>query len=611
MKVYKGLLTGTAALALLFSMIFMGCESPTDGMPGRNGVSVPNNLTLVSDVSVVAPGGGATSSAVQYEFRAFFKDVDVSADAKTRWEVKGDGLYTNTTNSALYEDGHHKDTTIKGPLGADGVSNGAIQSARLAVSEFEESETLTISASHGGYTATKTVTLGARVLPGIGLTFDPLTSPESTTRILLDWQPGNRDSISTQPDFGYYFVYTVGEKAAMDVKRSDTIDAAKAVNVEEDIPVKNGDWITVYEVPQDALKNTTIHGYVNLQVHTTAKVVRGQENLYEPQIFFNSPTTAFDLETPDRGVTTIPLVSYADAPTILTGYDLWVIDPASWTAQDKDAVLKITSGVKALTGTEAELPTVGIWRLLAQHKETKAWWDIDTVEIRHNTYSKASEKKPEHNILKITVTGGKKLIEYTGISLNGIPFTEKPLSKWDIGKDANGIPNGNTSIELYLGDLDLNATGAPPAGNWEGEFVSGGGGGATVQIPYSHFAEGTAPVKADDPDVKVSWGIDSTIRGVVDVRGIKLDDDEVSVVQVVDRYKNVITTEHYNFEWYYVDGRDWKRVTQSADVPAHEFHPDGTEHEQAAKKYLGLKVRPKAGYSVHLDSEFVFGKFTD
>ena len=85
MKVYKGFLTGIAALALLFSMVFLGCETPT-GDPGPRGADVPNYLKIESDITVVAPG--STGNV----FKAIFNGDDVSHSTLTKWEVSGDGM---------------------------------------------------------------------------------------------------------------------------------------------------------------------------------------------------------------------------------------------------------------------------------------------------------------------------------------------------------------------------------------------------------------------------------------------------------------------------------------------------------------------------------------
>jgi hypothetical protein len=616
MKVYKQFLTGIAAIALLFSGL-SGCESPV-GDTGPRGLDVPNHLSIETDVSVVAPGGS------DHVFRAIFKGENVSSSVLTRWEISGDGLYANWSGPGTPVDGRSQFTYFT--YSTDYVT--------LNVAAGEQAETLMVTASHGGYSASAVLTLGAR-----GLEFIRLIpgSTDGTTRIdLHDLQGGSLQGTElTQPEFGYYFVYEKSDTPDRNVAKGKTLNAPKTVNEIEDIMVKNGDWINVYEVPQDELLNTKVHGYVSLQVHSSASeiykgltegellaknVIKDEEphnvlvpNLYEPLEYhtpsLTAPNTVLEIGNPGSGTTAPVSYGLTTYPVVFEGkYNAWAIDQASWEALEKDAALALPGSAVPISGATVTLPTVGEWQLVVQHTQSGAWWDIDTAKVVHNMYSKNWDKTLAQNVLTVTLSGGKKLIKYNGIAVNGIPFAGEPLSTW------NTDPlTGNTSVTLYLGDLDLTVSAAKPT-TPEQQFVAGTGSGVIVSIPADHFLSGTAPVIREDPDVQISWSEDSVIRGRVIVTGVKLDDDEKSYVEVRNDFTGATITEHFNFQWFYVNGTTWEPAPAraSADDPAYgqwfnSYTGGGTEKDL----YLGLKVTPQSGYVVSRDSEFVFGKFTD
>jgi hypothetical protein len=617
MKVYKRFITGIAAIALLFSGL-VGCETPT-GDPGPRGTDVPHLLVIESDTTVVAPGG------IGYEFKAIFKGIDnVSNDVLTKWEITGDGLYTNYTGPGTVANGKHDGTTFTG------VNASA---AIVEVSEYEQAETLQITASYGGYNASATVTMGARDLPFIRLKHVDAGVAgvhDATTRIDLyeSKTPGggspaltvaDERNISTQPAFGYYFVYEITDKEVTNVPANYQVNVQNTVNEEKDLLVKNGDWITVYEVPQDELLNTAVRGFVSLQVHSSVSDVIGTvppdtgrhdvyvPNIFEPVEFSSVPNTTVDMGNPGSGLTTSQITYGTNYPTIFgENYQAYAIDEATWLALDKDAPLPSSATGRPVSGPSVELPTVGKWELVVQHKASGAWWQIDDADVTHNSYAKAWEKTSAQNILRITLTGGKALKDYRGIAVNGIPFSGVPISTWSTAFiPGTTMPVGNTFVELYLGDMDMTAPAATPGLSPESQFVAGQGTGVIVSIPADHFIISTAPVSRQDPDIQVSWSVDSSIRGRVITTGIPkpLKDDDVSTVMVQNPYTRANITAFYNFEWFFVDGLKWESTGQTGST----YTGQGTE----AGKYLGLKVTAQSGFRVHGDSEFVFGAFSD
>jgi hypothetical protein len=620
MKVYNRFLTGIAALALVFSGL-SGCETPT-GDPGPRGADIPHYLSIESATTVVAPGGPDSANV----FHAIFKGGDVSSNLLTKWEVSGDGAYTTFAGPSIPIDGHHPGTTIR--PNPDLVVGGYI----LNVDKDEQAATLQITASHGGYSASFPLKLGARGLSYIRL--EPGSSDGYTKIVLYDGQSvgGNEATVLTQPKFGYYFVYTKTETEEKNVLKDQKLETMKTVNEAEEILVKNGDWITVYEVPQDELYNTSINGYVSLQVHSSASEIYAGiplpnplnevnnlnpqnvlvPNLYEPPEYHvasaTSPNSVLEIADPGVGTTSVVTQNLPAYPVVYQDkYNAWAFDQATYAAMNKDAPLVTTGGV-VIEGTSVTLPTVGTWTLVVQHRDSGAWWDIDTADVRHSQYSSPWEKQPAENILTVTISGGKKLTRYNGIAVNGIPFSNTALlSTWS--KDPI---SGNTSVRLFLGDLDLTAPAAQPT-TPDQQFVAGTGTGVMVSIPADHFADGTAPVTTRDTDVQIRWETDADIRGRIVTSGVKLDDDDRSVVRVVNPYTGASITEHYNFQWYFVEGTTWTPVTQKTSVEdpfgqwVNTYQPEGTE----AGKYLGLKVTGQSGYIVHGDKEFVFGVFTD
>jgi hypothetical protein len=625
MKVYKGFLTGIAALALLFSGL-SGCETPT-GDTGPRGADALNYLTIESDVTVVAPG--STGNV----FTAMFKGDDVSHNTLTKWEVSGDGMYANYPGPGTPIDGHHPDTDFARTGGImDYALGGGVM---LTVDAAEQAANLQVTATHGGYSASWQLTTGARGLEFIRL-IPGIT--DGTTKIDLH-QPDNgvQKTVLTQPDFGYYFVWEKSDAPALNVLKTKQVNVQNTVNEAEEILVKNGDWINIYEVPQNDLTNETVHGYVSLQVHASTSDVKpfpnplvseqidGEKhnilvpNLYEPAeyltMFLDTPTTntVLDIADPLTGTSAVVTRGANYAALFEGNYRAYAIDQVTWKSKTfkRDAAL-VTSGAVEVTGDLVNLPTVGEWHLVVQHIASGAWWEIDTATVKHTGYVKGWIKKPEENILTITVSGGKKLTDWQQIAVNGIPFTLKPEG-WD---DTYAKDYGYTTVTLLLGDLDMSAPAAGSVPNPETLFVSGSGGGVSVSIPASHFMIGTTPVspKTDD-DVQVIWGIDSTIRGRVVTGGVNPpDDDENSWVQVIDTFTGADISSHYTFRWYYVSGKDWTDAPEytgegSYGQQGSTYH--GGNVESAAKKYLGLKVIPQSGYAVRTDSEFVFGAFID
>jgi hypothetical protein len=610
MKVYNRFLTGIAALALVFSGL-SGCESPV-GDPGPRGADVPHYLSIESTTTVVAPGGPALANV----FRAIFKGNDVSSDLQTRWEVSGDGAYNNwTDSSSVPVDGHHEKTAISTATGV----------AVLTVHEDEQATILQITASHGGYSASVQLPLGARGLDYIRLV--PGTSDGYTRIDLYKNEPTVASTVMTQPKFGFYFVYTKTETEVKNVNKDQTLETTKTVNESEEIMVKNGDWITIYEVPEDELYNTSVNGYVSLQVHSSASEIYAGlaftnppnaidntlphnvlvPNLYEPQEFsFPSANSANSvLEISDGGGTngTVSTVTQLlpAYPLVFEGkYNAWAIDELTYAAMNKDAPL-VTTGAVAIDGLTVTLPTVGRWQLVVQHRDSGAWWNIDTGDILHRQYSKASQKTIYENILIINLSGGKKLTQYNGISVNGIPFAGTPL---------DFTP---TYVRLYLGDMDLTAPAANPSVSPEQQFVAGTGAGVMVSIPADHFDKGTAPVTIIDPDIQVTWAVDADIRGRVITSGVKLKAGDPSVVRVVNPYNGAQITGNYNFQWSFVDGTQWDPVAQKIVVEdlvgqwLNTYQGDSSD----VGKYLGLKVTGQSGYIVHGDKEFVFGVITN
>jgi hypothetical protein len=621
MKVYNRFLTGIAALALVFSGL-SGCETPT-GDPGPRGTDIPHYLSIESATTVVAPGGPDIAN----QFRAIFKGNDVSYNVQTRWEVSGDGAYNNWdgwtppkpwTGPNDPVDGHHPGTYIT----ADNTGP-----AVLTVHEDEQATVLQITASHGGYSASVQLSIGARGLDFIRLL--PGTKDGYTKIDLYRGEPANPSTVMTQPKFGFYFVYTKTETEVKNVLKDQTLETTKTVNEDEEIMVKNGDWITVYEVPQDELYNTSVNGYVSLQVHSSASEIykgysekkledtNGQHNelphnvlvpnLYEPQEFSSLSANSRNsvLENSDGGGTTGTEVTVTQLlpayPVVFEGkYNAWAFDELTYEAMNKDAPL-VTAGAVPINGLTVTLPTVGRWQLVVQHKDSEAWWPIDIGDILHRQYSKASPKTIQENILMINLSGGKQLTQYNGISVNGIPFSGTPL---------DFTP---TYVRLYLGDLDLTAPAAIPDANPQNQFVAGTGAGVMVSIPADHFAKGTAPVTMSDPDVQVTWAVDADVRGRIITSGVKLKAGDRSVVRVVNPFNGAQITGNYNFQWSFVNGVQWDPVAQKTVVEdpvgqwLNTYQGDSTD----VGNYLGLKVTGQIGFIVHGPKEFVFGVITE
>jgi hypothetical protein len=623
MKVYKQFLTGIAAIALVFSGL-MGCETPT-GDTGPRGADAANYLTIETGVTVIAPG--STGNV----FKAKFKGDDVSNNALTKWEVSGDGTYANFTGSGTPIDGRHQYTSfaMDGSLLAEAKGGGVI----LDVDKEEEAVTLHVTATHGGYSASVVLPVGARGLQYIRLIPG---STDGTTRIdLYELDGGTEKTVLTQPAFGYYFVWQKTDEPDLNVLTTKTLNVPYTVNEAEDILVRNGEWITIYEVPQNNLTNETVHGYVSLQVHSstydkdlvtpTPEALLGTtpHDILAPNLFqppeYDLPVapalhSVLDVAAPLTGTTAVVTQGPNYAAFFEGKYRAYAIDQLTWESKTfkKDAALGPPAGAVEVTGESITLPTQGTWYVVVQHIASGAWWEIGTATVKHSGYIKGWAKTRQENLLTITVSGGKKLTDWRQITVDGRPFTLKPLSGWD---DAIAQESGYTQVQLSLGDVNTDAPGGIPTGAApENLFVSGSGDGVPVSIPANHFAIGTSPVTRDDPDIQVTWGVDATIRGRV-IPYIDLKDDNLSRVQVVDTYTRADITSHYTFQWYYVNGKDWEAVPYKDGTEGsygQNFNEyQGGNVESAAKRYLGLKVIPQGGYDVRTDKEFVFGAFFD
>jgi hypothetical protein len=259
MKKEKGLLMGIAALALLFSMTFLGCESAT-GAAGDPGDSreLQQHLKIYSNFETVVMGSGTN------DFYAVYEGVDLITNPGVIWEVFGsgngdlDGDVTVNGVTTSYENGHRKN------VGGVGTYMDTTNPGRLVVDGSEEALSLTVYATYGGYTESKTVTVGVPKMTGFELTKG---SEIGTTNIYAANYSVIQDTLDTTAGLDAYLVYTIDDKERTSLRRDEEITGVGFAKVkstlgaalEFDIPIPQEKWLTIYQVPRSGGVATTDH----------------------------------------------------------------------------------------------------------------------------------------------------------------------------------------------------------------------------------------------------------------------------------------------------------------------------------------------------------------
>jgi hypothetical protein len=620
MKKNKGFLMGIAALALLFSMAFLGCESATgaQGEPG-DGRGLDQNFTVSQDLKVVVP-------SKDYLISAKYAGIGIGPKDTIFWSVTGDDL---ESTSPGFKSG---DTVIiPDPSGSS--------SGKLTVSSTEKSVKLTVTATYGGYTDFTVVEVGVRELTGLGL----MPGREIGTTNVKEVDGGYIKPLlgPDNPD-GTYLVYTRDTKQRLAVSRTEKIPFEGTVkinatpgtpDVDYDIPLPQEQWLTIYEVPlatgQPVEGHSTALGFISLpaadydsaNVKLPMMTAAGDGTLPRYPVLNQDGvgTSKFDF-TPAgpnylEGETSALHGKY---PTPYTAYLVYYSKYDPITGEKLSNLEDYVPGlntkfvppsgnfqsITATTPPRTYLNKTGEWYYILQYTGavtntgTNAWNYVkidgsgpgiagpgtDTVitVLDRATFVKEI-KKPDGfvNTVHISLSGDREFVDATTIqSLAGTLFP-------DYSSYAQVTRDSDTGVTLYLQNGDRTTLGTAS-------------GKPTFTIKEEAFKRGAAPqaisdsnfisVSASDAryaDIQISG---TTPAGITFTAGAQTQINVTSSATFppLGSTENIYNGEltgiiQWNISWYYVNGSNW---VSTGTANGSTFTPQ----EEDKGKTIGIRV---------------------
>jgi hypothetical protein len=590
MKKNKGLLMGIAALALLFSIAFPGCESAT-GAAGDQGNSVElwQKFTISKDFQVVIPDG-----VTEYNFGAWYEGINIVPDQTIEWKVTGSGGYDDAAPDTTVN-GHHPKTIFVGKTEKSAFNT-------LIVADGELAETLTITATYGGYTDTETVTVGVPRIVGLKL---QKGSEIGTTNVTDSGYMAGRPLNTVET----YLVYTIDDKEVKEVRRGDAITAlgTARVNLKDlfpevdyNIPIEQEKWLTIYEVPlpggDSKDKHVTALKFCSLPATKVKDAIESSESNVllpgDPNTLTTFPAfpTSSTVTVQGKDVTVIPGPLSAETQPVhgkyttrYTAYAVYYDPSVDYGPGLKKPALNTrfippAGSVPINTGTDKiPLNKTGRWDIILQYTDTVketgygAWNYVGSVTITDSKeFVAVFEKASSGNVVHVTVEGKtfKDFGEGFGTKDLGDLFT-------GLGTLVHASRDSDTVVTLYLPNdvrtvltqnkVTISSTvfndGTPPKiaasdttdPNDKDDFITAtisdqkftnANIGGISPLPYT-FTVGTP-----SPNVTVG-AIDGFPYG--DPNTTITITDPATGVQTQTVTPGVV----YTITWYYVDGSTW------------------------------------------------------
>jgi hypothetical protein len=629
MKKNKGFMMGIAALALLFSMAFLGCESATGaaGDPG-DGRDLAQNFTITPAQKIVVPDG-----STGWEFYPWYGGINITTKDQIVWSVTGDDL--DSTSPGFKDAG----TTIVPSLG---TGNGV-----LTVAVTEKSVYLTVTASYGGYLVSEKVEVGVPYLTGPSL----IPGVEiGTTNVSWIGYTGNNPISSDKPD-STYVVYTIDPKEVTAVSRTAKIplEATVKVNtsvgptivgVDYDIPLPQDKWLTIYEVPlatgATTDGHTTILGFKSMQAVESNAPADVHVNLPMLNPVGDGPTTlTYPFLTP--GALGTGLVTYSSSnlkgktgtenggyDTTYTAYLVYYskYDPITGellpNVDDYVPALNsvfVPSGdfvnVNKTAGDTVYLNRTGDWYYILQYTGTApgtgngAWAyvkadgsgynpnpviGVTTVNVQDVGGYTATVIKPEGavNTVHIGLSGDRTFVDEVDLQLNQATYFNLASGYVQVTRDSD------TGVTLYLqnGDRTTLSTLTSP----------------TFTISEAAFKRGAKPrvvtengfITVSGSDMKYSDIVVSgqTQAGITFTAGtatqITVASGTTPVAFPIGNLENTyneeaIGTIQWNISWYYVNGSNW---VSTGTPNGNTFTP----LEEDKGKTIGIRVDAEGNF---------------
>jgi hypothetical protein len=612
MKKNKGFLMGIAALALLFSMTFPACESATGaaGDPG-NSQEWRQNFTISSDFSVVIP-----DSAAQYIFGAWYEGVNIVPKETVEWKVTGTGGAYDETNPG--KDGHHTSTGF----GSIITSTSNI----LIVDTDELAESLTVTATYGGYTATKTVIVGVPRIPGLKL---QKGSEISTTNITdanyLSYV--NADGTKGLALKDTYLVYTIDDKELTELRRDTAItpmgtakvNPNSTADVDYNIPIGQEKWLTIYEVPlsggESKEKHVTALRFFSTPATKHNSVSSADSFVYLPLDATNGHVTlGTKVEPTVPTFTALPgsaTANLAISGTLLgTTADDHGNYSATYTAYAvyyDPSIDYGTGGAQQALNTRFIQPSgspnfspstpsltlnkTGVWQIIVQYTGTAhdtqagAWSYAGTVEIKDaSPFNRSFTKTNPGNVVHITVEGKTFKDDLSTATLAGY-FT--------LGAYAHVSRDSDTAVTLYLTNDARTATtntvaidsrvfnlGTPPKDDAVAPAVND-----FISVTISDQKFTTATIGGISPlPFTFTAGNPSPNVTVGATAGFPYGEPNTSIDEGVTTTPGVV----YTITWYYVDGSTW--------TPTGTTGPSFTPLPEDKGRTLGIRASVEGNY---------------
>jgi hypothetical protein len=640
MKKNKGFLMGIAAMALLFSMAFLGCESATNGEQGLPGDArgLEHYFQITTDVTRVVTMGSGTDgdgSKSAIEFRPFYSGINIDPKAEIQWEVVGE-------NFEAYPAGNGHDPATKIEAGSYG-SNKQIGggNAYLSVSTTEKSPYLTVKATYGGYTHEIRFEVG---VPKIrGLLLDKGTVIGTTFIKSVGYTLKHEDGENT------YLVYSRDSKEKTEVRNDEDLSLLKlqtakvafngAKGVEYNIPIGQEEWLTIYEVPlatgAETAKHLTAKKFVSLPATkpitgygspalTDSNVRLPLDNFFNedagstslpalsigyptkgPNDTYSSGTHTYQTgnisytTTGTTGLTSKTTQEHGGVTTNFSAYAVWYNPEANYGYESASGVPgtypQLNTKFIPPTGnqpikaaaTPITLRTTGRWKVIIQYTDNHvgtgygAWSYADDFLIKDyvsfgKTYVRADDVA---NTVHISLTGDKKWVKDIDNYGNYGSYFTNPTAT-DV---VNVSRDSDTGVTLYLSNAARIVTGLQNI-TFTNQALELG---STPQANTDFFKISAVDQKYDSiiiggvtPPHQFAVNAATVISiGHRTVRSntFPLGGDSVT-------YRGEPATEvGYQIVWYYVDGTDW--------IPTGT--PDGTSFTPTAgdeERTIGIRV---------------------
>jgi hypothetical protein len=613
MKKAKGLLMGIAALALLFSMTVLGCESATGpaGDPG-DGRELQQHLKVYSNFETVVMGSGTgTDNNVFY---AVYEGIDLVTNPRVIWEVfgTGNGDLDGEVAGIKYKNGRREKN---GSAGTYMVEDDPLKAGWLVVDPAEEALSLTVYATYGGYTESKTVTVGVPKMTGLTL----IKGKEiGTTNIWENGYTETQKTLDTTATEDVYLVYKIEDKERTSVRRDEEItgDGFAKVNsspspgtgaIEFDIPIAQEKWLTIYQVPRSGGVASTDH--VKAQKFISLAASKGEDATTYVKLPSDESVTVTSFTQPTAGVPTVNAVTAMTGKTTSAVHGAVGLSFTAYAVYYDPAVYKDLPDGRPGLNTRFIPPTgsvnfegsptglggfnrTGTWQIILQYTGNVtgtgngAWCYANTIgyEIKDAaafsglSINRGNKGNDPANTVHISLEG-KTFVEEYILQQNPTWFGVTPVH---ISRDSD------TGVTLYLNNSDRTVATEP-----------------TVTISSDAFAKGTYPratVGAVDPFIRISSSdqkyVYATISGIQPpytfafgaaspalslnystAPGFIYGDPQTTL----DAGTTFIPGADLIITWYYVNGSTWV----DTGITGLTFTPVDTD---AKGKTLGIRV---------------------